>query len=69
MLFFAEAFQPMNAAVTFQNGLNDSARAIRGKFSFAGAWESFKGIRTIYTTLYRSFLKHCTLTNKAVGTI
>ena len=30
--FFAETFQPMNAAVTFQIGLNDSARAIRGKF-------------------------------------
>ena len=29
--FFAETFQPMNAAVTFQIGLNESARAIRGK--------------------------------------
>ena len=35
--FFAETFQPMNAAVTFQIGLNDSARAIRGKFTFVGA--------------------------------
>ena len=34
--FFAETFQPMNAALTFQIGLNDSARAIRGKFTFAG---------------------------------
>ena len=42
--FFAETFQTMNAAVTFQIGLNDSARAIRGKFTFAGAWESFQGI-------------------------
>ena len=41
--FFAETFQPMNAAVTFQIGLNDTARAIRGKFTFAGAWESFQG--------------------------
>ena len=32
----AETFQPMNAAVTFQIGLNDSARAIRGKFKFEG---------------------------------
>ena len=46
--FFAETFQPMNAAVTFQIGSNDSARAIRGKFTFAGAWESCRGIRTIY---------------------
>ena len=45
--FFAETFQPMNAALTFQIGLNDSARAIRGKFTFAGAWEGFWGIRTI----------------------
>ena len=45
--FFAETFQPMNAAVTFQIGSNDSARAIRGKFTFAGAWESCRGIRTI----------------------
>ena len=29
--FFAETFQPMNAALTFQMGLNDSARAIRGE--------------------------------------
>ena len=42
--FFAETFQPMNAALTFQIGLNDSARAIRGKFTFAGAWEGFWGI-------------------------
>ena len=45
--FFAETFQPMNAALTFQIGLNDGARAIRGKFTFAGAWEGFWGIRTI----------------------
>ena len=49
--FFAETFQPMNAAVTFQIGSNDSARAIRGKFTFAGAWESCRGIRTICTPL------------------
>ena len=47
--FFAETFQPMNAAVTFQICLNDSTRAIRGKCTFAGAWESFQGIRTIYS--------------------
>ena len=47
-VFFAETFQPMNAAVTFQIGLNDSTRAIRGKFTFAGTWESFREIRTIY---------------------
>ena len=45
--FFAETFQPMNAAVTFQIGLNDNARAIRGKITFAGALERFQGIRTI----------------------
>ena len=44
--FFAETFQPMNAAVTFQIGLNESARAIRGKFTFAGAWESCCRMRT-----------------------
>ena len=44
--FFAETFQPLNATLTFQIGLNDSAQAIRGKFTFAGAWESFQGIRT-----------------------
>ena len=49
MLFFAETFQPMNAALTFQIGLNNSARAIRGKFTFAGALEGFWGIRTICT--------------------
>ena len=49
--FFAETFQPMNAAVTFQIGLNDSAWAIQGKFTIAGVWESFQGIRTIYTIL------------------
>ena len=47
MLFFAETFQPMNAALTFRIGLNDSARAIRGIFTFSGAWEGFWGIRTI----------------------
>ena len=40
--FFVETFQPMNAALTFQIGLNDCARVIRGKFTFAGAWESFQ---------------------------
>ena len=43
--FFAETFQPMNAALTFQIGLNDCARAIRGKITFAGAWESFQRMR------------------------
>ena len=47
--FFAETFQPMNAAVTFQIGLKDSARAIRGKFTFAGARESCWVIRTMYS--------------------
>ena len=41
----------MNAALTFQIGLNDSTRAIRGKFMFAGAWEGFWGIRTICNLL------------------
>ena len=47
MLFFAETFQQMNAALTFQIGLNDSARSIGGKFTFAGVCEGFWGIRTI----------------------
>ena len=47
--FFAETFQPMNAAVTFQIGLKDSARAIRGTFTFEGARESCWVIRTMYT--------------------
>ena len=54
--FFAETFQPMNAAVTFQIGLNDSARAFRGKFTFAGAWESCRGIRAICITIFRSWV-------------
>ena len=56
--FFAETFQPMNAAVTFQIGSNDSARAIRGKFTFAGAWESCRGIRTIYKQHVDIFILH-----------
>ena len=48
--FFAETFQPMNAAVTFQIGLKDSARAIRGTFTFAGARESCWVIRMMYNT-------------------
>ena len=51
-VFFAETFQPMNAAVTFQIGSNDSARAIRWKFTFAGAWESCRGIRTICINMF-----------------
>ena len=35
--FFVETSQPMNAALTFQIGLNDCPRVIRGKFTFAGA--------------------------------
>ena len=44
--FFAEHFQSMNAALTFQIGLNDCARAIRRKYMFAGAWERFQRIWT-----------------------
>ena len=44
--FFAETFQPMNAALAFQIGLNDCTQTIRGKFTFAGAWESFQRIKT-----------------------
>ena len=51
MFFFAETFQPMNAAVTFQIGLNDSTRAIRGKFTFAGVWDNFQGLRTVYISI------------------
>ena len=53
--FFAETFQPMNAAVTFQIGLKDSARAIRGKFTFAGARESCWVIRTMCTNQGRNY--------------
>ena len=38
--FFADAFQPMNAALAFRIGLNDCARAIRGKFTLAAELES-----------------------------
>ena len=62
--FFAETFQPMNAAVTFQIGSNDSARAIRGKFTFAGAWESCRGIRTIYIIIRKGFFCGVCLRNK-----
>ena len=44
--FFADTFQSMNAALIFQIGLNNCARAIQGKFTFAGAMESFQRIRT-----------------------
>ena len=37
--FFEEIFQPMNAALTFQIGLNDCARANRGKFSLQLTWK------------------------------
>ena len=60
--FFAEFFQPMNAAVTFQIGLNDSARAIRGKFTFAGAWESFQGIRTVYNGKWYVYVDYSVFT-------
>ena len=40
--FFADTFQPMNAALTFRIDLNDCARAIGGKFTFAGTWESLQ---------------------------
>ena len=45
--FFRGDFSANDAAVTFQIGLNDSAQAIRGRFAFADAWESFQGIRTV----------------------
>ena len=45
-VFFAETFQPMNAALTFQIGLNDCARAILGKFTLAADLECFQLIRT-----------------------
>ena len=46
----------MNAAVTFQIGLNESARAIRGKFTFAGAWESCCRMRTEVNIEYTNFI-------------
>ena len=49
-----QTFQRMNAAVTFQIGLNDSAWAIRRKFTFVGAWETFQGIRTYRIALLQS---------------
>ena len=39
--FYAETFQPMNAALTIQIGLTDCARAILRKFTFAADLESF----------------------------
>ena len=55
MLFSRRLFSPMNAAVTFQIGLKDSARAIRGKFTFAGARESCWVIRTMYMCTLKIF--------------
>ena len=40
--FFADTFQPMNAAVIFQIGLNDSARAVRGKLRLHVPGEVFR---------------------------
>ena len=37
-----ETFQPIKAALTFRIDLNDCTQAIRGKFTFAGTWESFQ---------------------------
>ena len=39
-------FQPMNAAVTIQIGLNGCVRAIRRKYAFATDFESFQLIET-----------------------
>ena len=50
----------MNAAVTFQIGLNESARAIRGKFTFAGAWESCCRMRTEVILLTKYIAVHPT---------
>ena len=50
----------MNAALTFQIGLNDSARAIRGKSTFAGAGEGFWGIWIICIRM------NCTLQSQCV---
>ena len=59
MLFFAETFQPMNAALTFQIGLNDLARAIRGKFTLAAYkcdWSMTRGeLITQYNTTCHFF--------------
>ena len=37
--FFAETFQPMNAALTFQIGLNGCARAIQGNLRLQLTWK------------------------------
>ena len=54
----------MNAALTFQIGLNDCARAIRGKFTFAGALESFQ--RQRLKAGWNHFLKMDTTQTNAV---
>ena len=46
-MLFAETFQPMSAALTYQIGLNDCTRVIQVKFTFAADLKSFQltGIR------------------------
>ena len=60
--FFAETFQPMNTALTFQIGLNDCARAIRGKFTFAVPGEVFResgpSINKLKSICFVSFIYH-----------
>ena len=48
--FFTDTFQPRNATLTFQIGLNDCAQAIRGKFMFAADLKSFHLIKTDVTS-------------------
>ena len=75
--FFVDTFQPMNAALTFQIGLNDWARAIRGKLTFADDLKSFKLIRIKYSCgagwiclhLERGKLHHISAVNNDLSNI
>ena len=52
MPFSRRLFPPTNAALTFQIGWNDCARAIRGKFTFTGALDLvWFGFLRIYVDL------------------
>ena len=67
--FFAETLQPMNAALTFHIGLNDSARAIRGKLQVHGKvfGESGQSVYEVSKSnlpaqCYRPYTIMCTVT-------
>ena len=53
--FFAETFQPMNAALTFLIGLNDSAGRFEGNLRLQVTGKVFWGIRAICNIVIERF--------------